>query len=72
MHYIHNSKSPFVIGRRRSMGTLSIIAASVPSGAGAGVLTMRYATYTHANGQNTGSKPVQCVTQWLCCFSATH
>ena len=72
MHYIHNSKSPFVIGRRRSMGTFSIFAASTTSGTRAGVWTTRYAAYTHANGQNTGSKPVRCVMHWLCCFNGTY
>lgn len=72
MSYNYNSNSSFAIGRRRSMGTLSIIAASTTSGTRAGVLTMRYATYTHANGQNTGSRPVRCVMHWLCCFSGTY
>ena len=58
MHYNYNSRSPPTVVRRRSMGTLSVIAASAASGTSAGVLTIRYAAYTHANGQNTGSTPV--------------
>ena len=72
MHYNYNSNSPLMGGRRRSMGAVSITAASTLSGVSAGVLTTRYAAYTHASGQKTGIKPAQCVMRSLRCCSGAH